>query len=86
MLLTRFYFFVIDPCRARASTPGWFLTAVLAARRRSCLAGRLVVRDVLHPELDVVRADGVDDPAGRVLDGAPDRGSGGSAGAGRRPP
>jgi hypothetical protein len=32
----------------------------------------LVVRDVLRPELDVVRQDGVDDPAGGVLDGAPD--------------
>jgi uncharacterized membrane protein len=33
----------------------------------------LVIREVLHPELDVVRRDGVDDPAGGVLDGAPDR-------------
>jgi hypothetical protein len=32
----------------------------------------LVVREVLHPELDVVRRDGVDDPAGGILDGAPD--------------
>ncbi|MGH8868720.1 MAG: glycosyltransferase family 87 protein [Actinomycetes bacterium] len=35
------------------------------------LAG-LVVRDVLRPDLDPVRAEGVDDPAGGVLDGAPD--------------
>jgi hypothetical protein len=33
----------------------------------------LVVRDVLRPEHDVVRAAGVDDPAGGVLDGALDR-------------
>lgn len=33
----------------------------------------LVVREVLRPALDVVRRDGVDDPAGGVLDGAPDR-------------
>jgi uncharacterized membrane protein len=33
----------------------------------------MVVREVLHPELDVVRRDGVDDPAGGVLDGASDR-------------
>ncbi|HEU4676778.1 MAG TPA: glycosyltransferase 87 family protein [Motilibacteraceae bacterium] len=33
----------------------------------------MVVRDVLHPEHDPVRADGVDDdPAGGPLDGAPD--------------
>jgi uncharacterized membrane protein len=32
----------------------------------------LVVIDILRPESDVVRADGVDDPAGGVLDGVPD--------------
>ncbi len=32
----------------------------------------LVVRDVLLPEYDVVRQEGEDDPAGGVLDGAPD--------------
>lgn len=32
----------------------------------------LVVRDVLRPEQDVVRTEGVDDPAGGVLDGAGD--------------
>jgi len=33
----------------------------------------LVVRDIRHPAKDVVRRGGVDDPAGGVLDGAPDR-------------
>jgi uncharacterized membrane protein len=32
----------------------------------------LVVRDILRPEYDVLRQDGADDPAGGVLDGAPD--------------
>jgi len=32
----------------------------------------LVVSDILRPERDIVRADGSDDPAGGVLDGAPD--------------
>jgi hypothetical protein len=32
----------------------------------------LVVREILRPELDAVRADGTDDPEGGVLDGAPD--------------
>jgi uncharacterized membrane protein len=32
----------------------------------------LVVIDILRPTRDVVRADGSDDPAGGVLDGAPD--------------
>jgi uncharacterized membrane protein len=33
----------------------------------------LVVRDIVAPSNDVVRADGDDDPAGGVFDGAPDR-------------
>lgn len=33
----------------------------------------LVVRDILHPDKDVVRRGGNDDPAGGVLVGAPDR-------------
>jgi len=33
----------------------------------------LVVREILHPELDVVRRTYADDPDGGVLDGAPDR-------------
>lgn len=37
------------------------------------LAG-VVAWEALHPERDVVRADGVDDPAGGVLDGAADAG------------
>jgi hypothetical protein len=32
-----------------------------------------VVRDILRPEHDVVRTDEDDDPAGGVLDAAPDR-------------
>jgi uncharacterized membrane protein len=35
----------------------------------------MVVREALIPRLDLVRRDGVDDPAGGVLDGAPDAGS-----------
>jgi uncharacterized membrane protein len=47
---------------------------VVVVARDLVLAGlvALVVRDVLVPRGDVVRRDGVDDPAGGVLDGAPD--------------
>ncbi len=50
----------------------WFLLAVLL--RDAAVLGYcgLVVWDILHPELDVVRAAGADDPAGGVLDEAPD--------------
>jgi hypothetical protein len=36
----------------------------------------LVVREMLRPQYDVVRVDGVDDPAGGVLDHAVDRWAG----------
>jgi uncharacterized membrane protein len=50
----------------------WFLMAVLL--RDAALLGYcgLVVWDILQPERDVVRSSGADDPAGGVLDGAPD--------------
>ncbi|SBW29151.1 hypothetical protein FDG2_6517 [Candidatus Protofrankia californiensis] len=38
-----------------------------------CVLAALVVREIMRPELDVVRVTGADDPAGGVLDGVPDR-------------
>ena len=75
LLFARFYFFVGQP-------PGedgegidvwWFVSAVLVRDAVLVVIAALVVRDVLRPEFDVVRADGVDDPAGGLLDGAEDR-------------
>ena len=73
LLLTRYYFFISGSAPGKGIGVEWFLTAVVV--RDVLLLGfaALVVRDVLRPELDVVRRDGVDDPAGGVLDGAPDR-------------
>jgi uncharacterized membrane protein len=73
LLLTRFYFFISGSAPGKGIGVEWFLSAVLV--RDVLLVGlaALVVRDVLRPELDVVRRDGVDDPAGGVLDGARDR-------------
>jgi uncharacterized membrane protein len=52
---------------------GWYF-AVLGARFLAvALLAAYVVRDILAPERDVVRASGADDPAGGVLDHAPDR-------------
>ena len=52
---------------------GWYF-AVLAARFLTvALLAAYVVRDILRPERDVVRAAGHDDPAGGVLDHAQDR-------------
>jgi uncharacterized membrane protein len=58
----------------------WFLRAVLLRDAAVLVLVALVVRDVLRPELDLVRAAAgpagisADDPAGGVLDGAEDRG------------
>jgi uncharacterized membrane protein len=50
----------------------WVLLGVLARDAALITYCVFVVRDILRPELDVVRSDGSDDPAGGVLDGAPD--------------
>jgi uncharacterized membrane protein len=52
---------------------GLYFTAVLARFFTVLLLCGLVVRECLHPERDVVRSAGVDDPTGGVLAGAPDR-------------
>ena len=70
----------------------WFLRAVLLRDLALVVLAALVVRDVLRPERDPVRAaDGTtgssaDDPAGGVLDGAEDRGPLVLAQAGSREP
>jgi uncharacterized membrane protein len=52
---------------------GWYF-ATLAARFLAVgLLAAYVVRDIIDPERDVVRALGTDDPAGGVLDHAEDR-------------
>ncbi len=52
---------------------GLYFAALLARFLTVLVLCGLVVRDILHPAQDVVRADGVDDPAGGVLAGVPDR-------------
>jgi hypothetical protein len=52
---------------------GWYFAALLARLLTVALLAAYVVRDILWPERDVVRARGQDDPAGGVLDHAEDR-------------
>ncbi len=52
---------------------GLYFAALLARFAAVTLLCVLVVRDILRPGADVVRADGEDDPAGGVLADAPDR-------------
>jgi uncharacterized membrane protein len=53
---------------------GWLMLMLVI--RDALLIGlaAMVVREMWHPWLDVVRVDGVDDPGGGVFDGAPDGG------------
>jgi len=53
--------------------PDLYFTALLARLAAVLLLCVLVVKDILRPDTDLVRADGADDPAGGVLAGAPDR-------------
>jgi uncharacterized membrane protein len=52
---------------------GWYFAVLLARFLTVALLAAYVVRDILDPERDVVRAHGLDDPAGGVLDQAEDR-------------
>lgn len=52
--------------------PAVYFSAVALRAAAILLLAGLVVREILDPERDVVRAAGMDDPAGGVLDGAPD--------------
>jgi len=67
VLFTRFYFFLGLDGSGHGIGVWWFLTAVIL--RDLALVGyaALVVRDILRPQHDVVRATGEDDPAGGVL-------------------
>src|SRR5499427_7757233 len=54
-------------------SPGVYFAAVLSRFAAVVLLSGLVVRDILQPEADLVRAAGDDDPAGGCLDSARDR-------------
>jgi uncharacterized membrane protein len=61
------------PAAVGGISPGTYFFTLLLRFATVLLLCVLVVRDILRPEHDVVRAAGDDDPAGGVLDGAPDR-------------
>jgi uncharacterized membrane protein len=55
-------------------SPGWYFVLLAARLLTVGLLAATVVADILQPERDRVRAPGIsDDPAGGVLDAAPDR-------------
>ena len=64
---------VTGPAAVDGISSGLYFAALLARFLTVLLLCALVVRDILHPAGDVVRAAGEDDPAGGVLAGAADR-------------
>ena len=52
---------------------GWLILVLIARDLLLLALAGLIVRDMWRPELDVVRADGSDDPGGGVFDEAEDR-------------
>jgi uncharacterized membrane protein len=64
---------IAGPHTSGAIGNGLYFAALLARFGTVLLLCALVVRDILRPDGDVVRAEGADDPAGGVLDGTPDR-------------
>jgi uncharacterized membrane protein len=51
---------------------GWLILILLVRDGLLLAIAGLIVREMWHPELDVVRSDGSDDPGGGEFDGAPD--------------
>jgi uncharacterized membrane protein len=60
----------------KALPEGWYAAAILVHIVATLWFAGMIVRDILRPEHDPIRSDGVpehpDDPGGGVLDGAPD--------------
>jgi uncharacterized membrane protein len=54
-------------------TANWYFATLLARLVTVALVAAFVVRDILNPSDDVVRRDGIDDPAGGILNGSSDR-------------
>ncbi|TWE14016.1 putative membrane protein [Prauserella muralis] len=64
-----FYYLGVDN---KGLPEGWFLGTVVVRDLVVVLVCALVIREIYRPSEDVVRTSGDDDPAGGVLDGAPD--------------
>lgn len=77
VLLSRFYFFINNDGVGKGRSEGvdmrWFFAAVLLRDLLLLVYAGFVLREMWRPDTDVVRAEGEDDPAGGVLDRAPDR-------------
>jgi uncharacterized membrane protein len=73
VLLSRFYFFIANDKPGQGIDMKWFFATVLLRDLLLLVYAGFVLREMWRPDTDVVRAEGEDDPAGGVLDRAPDR-------------
>jgi uncharacterized membrane protein len=75
-VVMRYLWFIYDDSTAHGKagvSEGWFVSAVVLRQAAVMVLAGLIVREIYRPELDLVREAGVDDPAGGLLDGVPDR-------------
>jgi uncharacterized membrane protein len=75
-VVMRYLWFVYDDSSAHGKagvSEGWFVSAVVLRELAVLGLVALVIRDIYRPKHDAVREAGVDDPAGGLLDGVPDR-------------
>ncbi len=75
-VVMRYLWFVYQDSSAYGKTgvgEGWFVSAVVLRQLALIVLSALIIREIYRPQLDLVRRSGMDDPAGGVLDGVPDR-------------
>jgi uncharacterized membrane protein len=75
-VVMRYLWFVYDDSSAPGKagvSEGWFVSAVVLRQLAVIGLAALVIREIYRPARDAVREAGVDDPAGGLLDGVPDR-------------
>ncbi|MDX6286168.1 MAG: hypothetical protein QOG53_1653 [Frankiales bacterium] len=73
LLVARYIFFIGLSKSGEGISYGWFQAAVILRDAALIYLMVCVVIEILRPQYDVVRREGDDDPAGGVLDAAPDR-------------
>jgi len=68
------WLYLLDTAGGKGLDERHYWIAIIAHLAGTAYLAGMVVRDILRPQFDPVRADGVDDdPSGGPLDGAPDR-------------
>jgi uncharacterized membrane protein len=73
LVVARYIFFIGLSKSGEGISYGWFQAAALLRDAALIYLMVCVVLEILRPQYDAVRRDGDDDPAGGVLDAAPDR-------------